>query len=260
MVLREIARSRGEARELILDGCVSVDGSVVTKPAFALAPTATIEVAANRVRWVGRGAEKLAAALDLWVPRGLRIEAARCVDVGASTGGFTEVLLHHGARHVVALDVGTGQLAPALVSDPRVLERSNTHVLRVDSADVSGPFDVAVIDVSFISLTRVVPHVAPWLSVDGSLVALVKPQFEVGRHALGRNGVVRSDELRKWALNEVVDAAYKTGLGIHDVMQSPLTGAVGNVEYLFWASRWHEGMMDPVHARAAIETVTRRGL
>lgn len=254
LVSRGLARSRGIAHDLISQGAVTVDDHVVTKPSLIVQSTDRVEVApgAGPV-WVGRGAEKLEAALSEWPDCAVAIDGARCVDIGASTGGFTQVLLSRGAARVVALDVGTGQLAEQVAGDPRVVDRSGTHVLQVSSSQVGAPFDVLVADLSFISLNRVIPHVASWCEPQASLILLVKPQFEVGRDALGRGGIVRSIPARAKALVDVVETAYDNGLALLGAMTSPLHGAHGNVEYLIWASPARPGMMD----RAAALTVTR---
>jgi 23S rRNA (cytidine1920-2'-O)/16S rRNA (cytidine1409-2'-O)-methyltransferase len=176
---------------------------------------------------VGRGAAKLRGALlDLADVGPLPVAGRRAIDVGASTGGFTQVLLERGARSVLALDVGHDQLAPALAADPRVTERSGRNVRQVDPADLGGPFELLVADLSFISLTVVLPDLAALVAPGGDLLLLVKPQFEIGRERLASDGVVRSEQQRQ----ETVDA-------VRAVVPSQLVGASGNVELVLWARR-----------------------
>ncbi len=259
LVRAALARSRGQAREAIHAGVVQVDGRTVTKTAFPVDSTAELVRTDGVDPWVGRGAYKLLAAIREWGPRGLLVEQVACIDVGASTGGFTQVLLHYGAAHVLAIDVGTGQLAPQLAQDPRVCERSNTHVLRVTADDIT-PADLIVMDLSFISVATVLSHVAPWCAAGGSIVLLVKPQFEVGRTALGRDGVVRSRGQRWSAVQRVLSAAYGSGMALRDLMHSPVTGSAGNVEYLLWLSPATPGMMDQSAAVKAAKKVVQEGL
>ncbi len=183
---------------------------------------------------MGRGAGKLLAALRTWPDVADAIPGARALDVGASTGGFTQVLLAAGACSVLALDVGRGQLAPELARDPRVVERSGTSIRDVRPGDLGGPFDVVVADLSFISLTLVIGSLAAQLADRGNIIVLVKPQFEVGQQRIGRRGVVRQPELRRAALSQVVTSAEAVGLHPHGVGVSPITGGAGNVEYLLW--------------------------
>lgn len=239
LVRRGLARSRGHARDLIAAGQVRADGIPATKASAPVTPGTVLQLADETPSWVGRGAGKLLAALEQFGAAGLRVAGRRCLDVGAGTGGFTQALLHHGAAHVVALDVGHGQLAAALRADPRVTERSGTNIRNIgaDPAAVTalgGPFDLVVADLSFISLRLVVGTLAGLTDPDGDLVLLVKPQFEVGRARLGKGGLVRSDPLRLQAVRGVVAAADAVGLGLADFMPSPVPGTTGNREYLGW--------------------------
>ena len=243
LVRRGLARSRGQAGELVRSGRVRVDGAAVVKPARPVDPGAAIEVEPGTMDGdVGRGAEKLRGALaDFAVLTGdsaaLVVAGRRAVDVGASTGGFTQVLLEYGADFVLALDVGHGQLAGVIAGDPRVEERSGTNIRDVTAAELGGPFDLVVADLSFISLTLVLP-VLHELSHDGSdLLLLVKPQFEVGRDRLGSDGVVHSAQIRDEVVHRVSAAAEKAGLTVRGVVPSRLVGASGNVEFFLWATR-----------------------
>ncbi|CCH78115.1 putative membrane protein [Nostocoides japonicum T1-X7] len=237
LVARGLARSRGHAQELIDAGRVMVAGRPAVKAATAVPDEVSIEVSMAGPVWVSRGAEKLCAAFAAWGPQGLTAHGKRCIDVGASTGGFTQVLLHEGAASVVALDVGHGQLAAVVADDPRVEERSGRTVRGLDPKDVRGPFALLVADLSFISLTLVLPTLATLVEEDGDAVLLVKPQFEVGRERLGKNGVVRSAGDRALAVAAVARAARSTGLTVLGLTRSPLRGGAGNVEYLLWLTR-----------------------
>lgn len=236
LVRRGLARSRGQARELLAAGRVRVADAIVDKPATIVHPDEDVALDGEVDPWVGRAAYKLLAALEVWAPRGLEVVGARCLDVGASTGGFTQVLLSRGAAEVVALDVGHDQLAPAVRADPRVIERSGTSIREVTAADLGGPFDVVVADLSFISLRLVLPTIGLLVHTGGQLVALVKPQFEVGRERLGKGGVVRSAADRHRAVQGVLMAAVAAGLEPREVLPSPLPGESGNQEYLVWMS------------------------
>jgi 23S rRNA (cytidine1920-2'-O)/16S rRNA (cytidine1409-2'-O)-methyltransferase len=183
---------------------------------------------------VSRAARKLVGALEAFEPQGLRVGGRRCLDVGASTGGFTQVLLHHGASSVVALDVGHGQLAPQIAAHPRVEDRPRTTVRGLRPEDIGGRVDLLVADLSFISLTLLLDTCAGLLAEDGDAVVLVKPQFEVGRERLGKGGIVRKQGDRAWAVTEVARAAGAAGLHPRDLVASPVEGGEGNAEYLLW--------------------------
>ncbi len=235
MVRRGLARSRGHARDLLRDGAVTVDDRAAGKPATDVGDGSRIEVSFQGPVWVSRAAGKLLgglAALD-----GPDVAGRRCLDVGASTGGFTQVLLDRGAAQVTALDVGTGQLVRALADDPRVVERSGVSVRGLTPADLGGRFDVVVADLSFISLRLVLDTLAGLLADDGDAVLLVKPQFEVGRSRLGKRGVVRSARDRRAALHGVLEAAEAAGLTPGGLAVSPVEGGEGNTEYLLRVGR-----------------------
>ena len=184
--------------------------------------------------WVSRAAYKLAAALEWFGPDGLSAHDKRCFDVGACTGGFTQVLLRAGAREVVALDVGHGQLADEIASDPRVVERSGVNIRDARADDLGGPAQLLVADLSFISLRLVLPVLRGLVQDTGDLVLLVKPQFEVGRERLGKGGIVRAAPNRAMAIEGVVGAATAAGLNARALRASPIRGATGNAEYLLW--------------------------
>ena len=253
-----LARARGEAQELIRGGHVTVAGRPVTKPSYAVSPGAVVDLTRPGPSRVGRGAHKLEHALTGWRDDGLGVAGRRCLDVGASTGGFTQVLLEHGAVHVTALDVGHGQLVPELAGDPRVTDLPGTHVRDATAAAIGGPVDVLVADLSFIPLAVVLPRLRRLVTDDADLVLLVKPQFEVGPDRVGRGGVVRSQEARRDAVHTVLRALYASGLAVRDLTRSPILGAGGNVEYLLWARPGGAGMMDVEAALALGNDVTAK--
>ncbi|HET7305844.1 MAG TPA: TlyA family RNA methyltransferase [Segeticoccus sp.] len=251
LVRRGLARSRGEARELLRAGAVTVDGRTETKAARGTTERARVRVdRTEQGQWVGRAAYKLVAALDRF---GIEPRGRRCVDVGASTGGFTQVLLDRGAAHVVAVDVGHGQLATQVAADERVDERSGTNVRDLRAADVGGPADLVVVDLSFISLRLVLTRLAELTAPDGDLVVLVKPQFEVGRERLGKGGVVRAPGDRRAAVAGVAAAAAESRLHVVDGCPSPVAGGSGNREYLLWIRPGPHGMMNGQHPDEAVE-------
>ncbi|OBK31639.1 16S/23S rRNA (cytidine-2'-O)-methyltransferase [Mycobacterium asiaticum] len=232
LVRRGLARSRQQAAELIGAGKVRIDGLPAAKPATAVAITAAITVADDGERsWVSRGAHKLIGALDAFQ---ITVEGRRCLDAGASTGGFTEVLLDRGATEVVAADVGYGQLAWSLRSDARVTVVERTNVRDLSPEAVGGPVNLVVADLSFISLATVLPALVACACPDADIVPMVKPQFEVGKGAVGPGGVVQDPVLR---MNSVLAVSRRAGtLGWHTigVTASPLPGPSGNVEYFLW--------------------------
>ena len=236
LVRRGLARSREHASELIGAGRVKVAGTVATKPATGVTTDVAIVVATDpdRPDYVSRGGHKLAGALAAFEPLGLRVEGRRCLDAGASTGGFTDVLLRHGAAEVVAVDVGYGQLAWSLRSDERVrvVDRQNVRELTPELVD--GPVDLVVGDLSFISLVLVLDPLIGVTRPDGDLALMVKPQFEVGKDRVGRGGVVRDPALRAEAVATVAGAAAERGWGARAVTVSPLPGPSGNVEFFLW--------------------------
>jgi 23S rRNA (cytidine1920-2'-O)/16S rRNA (cytidine1409-2'-O)-methyltransferase len=228
MVQKGLAPSREQARRLILEGKVKVDSLTILKPGTLVSPEAHIEVA-TQPRYVSRGGYKLEHALASF---GIRVEAKIAADVGASTGGFTDCLLQHGAAKVYAIDVGYGQLSWKLRNDPRVvvLERTNVRYLSA----LPEPVDLITIDVSFISLKLVLPVVAAWLRADGDIIALVKPQFEAGPSQVGKGGVVRDPTVHKEVLRRVAASAAANNLFVHGITPSPILGPAGNREYFMW--------------------------
>ena len=235
LVRRELARSRENASDLIESRSVLVNGIPATKTATMVDAETSIKLAGKRDDFVSRGGHKLAGALDSFA--GVIVEGKRCLDAGASTGGFTDVLLRRGAAHVVAVDVGYGQLAWELRQDERVSILDRTNIRHLTGEVVGEPIDLVVADLSFISLTLVLPALAAVSKPEADYVVMVKPQFEVGREKLGAGGVVRDPALRKSAVIDVADSAYDVGLGTMLIAASPLPGPAGNVEYFLWLRR-----------------------
>jgi len=231
LVDRGLAPTRSRAQSLILAGVVRVDGAVADKAGRAVDDAAVIEVAGPDHPWVSRGGVKLAAALDAFAISPLD---RRCLDVGASTGGFTHVMLERGAAHVVALDVGHNQLDWRIRQDPRVTVIEGVNARLLAPGDLDGPFDLVTIDVSFISLKLVLPALLPFFAPGADLVALVKPQFEAGRAEVGKGGVVRDPEVRARAIDGVLAAAAEMGLRSCARIASPIAGPAGNIEELVW--------------------------
>lgn len=236
LVRRGLARSREHASELIAAGKVKVSGTVAGKPATGVGADAPIVVDTSEHEdpgYASRGAHKLIGALEAFPD--VHVQGRRTLDAGASTGGFTDVLLRSGAAHVVAVDVGYGQLAWSLRSDERVTVKDRTNVRELTLEAIDGePVDLVVGDLSFIPLGLVLPALARCVKPDADLVMMVKPQFEVGRERLGSGGVVRSPQLRADAVRGVADKAWELGLGANGVTASPLPGPSGNVEYFLW--------------------------
>lgn len=237
MVRRGLARSREQAAQLIEAGRVSVGGRAAAKPATQVETASAIVVAeaAGGPDYVSRGAHKLLGALEAF--DGLRVAGRRCLDAGASTGGFTDVLLRHGAAHVLAVDVGYGQLAWSLRTDERVTVMERVNVRDLTPEMVGEPPTLVVGDLSFISLRLVLPPLAAVAAPQADFVLLVKPQFEVGKDRVGAGGVVRDPDLRAGAVREVAARARELGLAVRGVTASPLPGPSGNVEYLLWLGK-----------------------
>ncbi|HEU0253274.1 MAG TPA: TlyA family RNA methyltransferase [Pyrinomonadaceae bacterium] len=235
LVDRGLAESRTRAQAMVMAGVVLVNEQRVEKPSQQFDTSSSIRVKGGddpTSRYVGRGGLKLEAAL-----REFQIDVSGwvCLDVGASTGGFTDCLLQHGAKRVVAIDVGHNQIDWRLRNDPRVAVREGVNARYLRPEDFAEKFDLAVMDVSFISATKVLPAIVPL--VRGAIVTLIKPQFEVGKGEVGGGGIVRDAAKRARAVEEVNKAAGDLGLRVMGVMQSPIEGAEGNVEFLAWYER-----------------------
>ena len=254
LVRRGAARSREHASELIAAGRVTVNGGAAHKPATGVSVDADIVVREDpdRPDYVSRGGHKLAGALADFAEQGLSVSGRRCLDAGASTGGFTDVLLRAGAAEVVAVDVGYGQLAWSLRQDPRVRVHDRTNIRDVTSELVGGPVDVVVGDLSFISLELVLDALLGVTAPGGDLALMVKPQFEVGKDRLGRGGVVREPALRVEAVEKIVAAADRRGWGAVAGTVSSLPGPAGNVEFFVWLRRGERALApDAVEALVA---------
>lgn len=256
LVRRGLVRSREHAADAIAAGRVRVGGQVATKAATAVEPGDPLLVVPEAgEEWASRGAHKLLGALEVFAAAGgVPVEGVRCLDAGASTGGFTDVLLRRGAREVVAVDVGYGQLLWRIRNDERVTVFDRTNVRTVDAAAIGGPVDLVVADLSFISLPLVLPALRACATDDAHYLLMVKPQFEVGRERLGTGGVVRDPELRKSAVRGVAKAAYDVGLGVLGVAASPLPGPAGNVEYFLWLQAGAAALTD-----AALDAAVEAG-
>jgi 23S rRNA (cytidine1920-2'-O)/16S rRNA (cytidine1409-2'-O)-methyltransferase len=235
LVRRGLARSRESAADLIESRSVLVGGIPATKPATQVDAQTSITLQGERDDFVSRGGHKLAGALDAFPA--IKIEDVRALDAGASTGGFTDVLLKRGANEVIAVDVGYGQLAWEIRNNPKVKILDRTNVRHLTIEQVGEPVDLIVADLSFISLTLVLPALAAVAKTSADYLVMVKPQFEVGREKLGAGGVVRDAHLRKAAVQEVADVAYDMGLGCAGVVASSLPGPSGNVEYFLWLKK-----------------------
>lgn len=248
---RGLARSREQAAELIAAGLVKVAGSIATKPATAVeAATPLLVDQPAGPSYASRGGHKLAGALDAF---GYDPAGKRALDAGASTGGFTDVLLQRGARHVVAADVGYGQLVWALQSDARVTVLDRTNVRALELEQVGEPVDLVVADLSFIPLGLVLPALVRCAAPTADLMPMVKPQFEVGRERLPAGGVVRDPELRAETVRRVAEQAAALGLGVRGVTASPLPGPNGNVEFFLWLSAGAPALQEHDLARAVQE-------
>lgn len=231
VVERGLAESREKAKALILAGQVTVEGQVSDKAGREVDAEARVEVAAGQ-KYVSRGGFKLERALEHWA---IDVAGRVCLDVGSSTGGFTDCLLQNGAAKVYAFDVGTGQLDWKLRNDERVVVREQFNCRNLRPEDVGEPVDVGVCDVSFISATMMVPVMTPLMCETGHLVILVKPQFEVGKDYVGKGGIVREPELHAFAVDKVRTAAENAGWRC-EVIESPIAGAEGNKEFLLHAT------------------------
>lgn len=257
LVRRGLAPSRERAARLIADGRVKVGGALASKPATGVTTDVAIVVseAADGPDYVSRGAHKLVGALAAFGPLGLTVHGRRCLDAGASTGGFTDVLLREGAAEVVAVDVGYGQLDWSIRQHEgvRVHDRTNVRTLTVEQ--IGGPVDLVVGDLSFISLVLVLDALLGVTRDDGDLALMVKPQFEVGKDRIGKGGVVRDPELRAETVLAVAHAAAERGWGARAVTVSPLPGPSGNVEFFLWLRRGPATVDDD-----EIAAVVRRGV
>ena len=232
LVDRGLAESRTKAQALVMAGVVLADEQRINKPSDTVASDAKVRLKGGddpTSRYVGRGGLKLETALRDFE---LNVEGLNCLDVGASTGGFTDCLLQHGAKRVIALDVGHNQIDYRLRTDPRVEVREGVNARYLQPGDFETRFDLAVMDVSFISATKIMPAIVPLLQAAGRLITLIKPQFEVGRGEVGKGGIVRDPQQHARVIAEVNQAALELGLQLKKVIESPILGGDGNVEFL----------------------------
>lgn len=232
LVERGLAESRTKAQALVMAGVVLADEQRINKPSDTVASDANVRLKGGddpTSRYVGRGGLKLETALRDFE---LNVEGLNCLDVGASTGGFTDCLLQHGAKRVIALDVGHNQLDYRLRTDARVEVREGVNARYLQPGDFETRFDLAVMDVSFISATKIMPAIVPLLQAAGRLITLIKPQFEVGRGEVGKGGIVRDPQQHARVIAEVNQAAQELGLQLKKVIESPIRGADGNLEFL----------------------------
>ncbi|MGD0274461.1 MAG: TlyA family RNA methyltransferase [Syntrophales bacterium] len=232
LVDRGLVQTRERARAIILAGHVLVDDSRIDKAGHLLSPDALVRLVGEDHPYVSRGGLKLKGALDTF---GIRVEGMIVLDVGASTGGFTDCLLQEGARKVYALDVGYGQLAWRLRQDPRVVCIERMNIRNYTGEGMVDTLDMAAIDTSFISLKLVIPAVIKLLRDEGFLIALIKPQFEVGRGEVGKGGVVRNPDLHERVLDDISSFCSREGLGVYGTCESPLIGPAGNREFFIYA-------------------------
>ena len=245
LLQRGIAESRTKAQALVMSGVVLVDEKRVDKVSETFAPDAAIRIKGDSLeaRYVSRGGLKLERALDEF---GVDPAGFVCLDVGSSTGGFTDCLLQRGAERVICIDSGTNQLAWKLRSDPRVEVRENTNARFLKLEDFDTAFDLIVMDVSFISVTKILPALVPMLKTGGRIISLIKPQFEVGKGEVGKGGIVREAEKHERVVNDVNAAAEELGLFIGGVIDSPILGAEGNKEFLALYERRSGGLSEMV--------------
>jgi 23S rRNA (cytidine1920-2'-O)/16S rRNA (cytidine1409-2'-O)-methyltransferase len=234
LVSRGLAESREKAKIIIMSGIVYVNNQKEDKAGSMFPPDAAIEVRGERPRYVSRGGLKLEKAMEVFP---IRLTGAVCMDVGASTGGFTDCMLQNGARKVYSIDVGHGQLAWKLRNDPRVICMEKTNIRFVRPEDIGEPVDFSSIDVSFISLTLVLPVVFSILRGGGQVTALIKPQFEAGREKVGKKGVVRDPEVHREVIAKIWDFAVRTGFVPKGMDFSPIRGPEGNIEYLLYLEK-----------------------
>ena len=236
------AESREKAKALIMSGCVFLDGQRADKPGMSVSPDTEPEVHKKELAFVSRGGYKLDKAICVF---GIDPAGKRCIDCGASTGGFTDVLLQHGAEKVYAVDVGYGQLAWTLRNDPRVVNLERTNLRYVTKEQIPDLLDLAVCDVSFISLRLVMPAVALLLKPDAEIVCLIKPQFEAGRELVGKKGVVRDAAVHEQVIRTVLEFMPSIGFSVQGLDYSPITGPEGNIEFLLYMRKSDADSVEP---------------
>ncbi len=260
LVKKNLAPSREKAKAVIMAGEVYVNGQKEDKPGSTFSQEDAIEVRGKSLPYVSRGGLKLEKALrEFDVP----LDGEVCTDVGASTGGFTDCMLQHGARKVYAIDVGRGQLDWKLRQDPRVITMEKTNIRYVTPEDIGESIDFSSVDVSFISLTKVLMPIRNYLKEEGLIVALIKPQFEAGREKVGKKGVVRSPDTHVEVIEQIIDYARTNGFSVRDLTFSPIRGPEGNIEYLVELEKCQadSSVSDKIHieetVRAAHSTLAK---
>ena len=234
LVNKGLALSREKAKSIIMSGIVYVNGQKEDKAGSTFEETAEIEIRGKTLKYVSRGGLKLEKAIEVF---GISPEGKVCMDIGASTGGFTDCMLQNGAQKVFAVDVGHGQLDWKLRNDPRVICMEKTNIRYVTPADIGEMLDMASIDVSFISLSKVLPAAYALLKDGGEIAALIKPQFEAGREKVGKKGVVRDKDVHAEVIRSAFDYAHGNGFRILDLTFSPIKGPEGNIEYLYYLKK-----------------------
>lgn len=234
LVKRNLAESREKAKAYIKQGIVFVDGIKVEKPSLSVEETAVVEVRGETLKYVSRGGLKLEKAVEQF---GISLEGQVCMDVGASTGGFTDCMLQHGAKKVFSIDVGTSQLAEKLRGDTRVVCMENTNIRYVTKEEIGELVDFVSIDVSFISLSKVLEPVYELMKEHAQIVCLIKPQFEAGKEKIGKKGVVREKKVHEEVIVSIISFATEIGLEVLGLEYSPIKGPEGNIEYLLYARK-----------------------
>lgn len=225
------AKSRERSKELIKAGQVLVDGKTVTKPAHEAEENAVIKIIGEQLKYVGRGGLKLEKAI---IEFGICLAGRVCIDIGASTGGFTDCMLQNGAEYVYAVDVGHGQLDEKLINDSRVLNMEGMNIKNLSAEDFPKRPNFISADVSFVSLKQILPKIKELLPKNGEAAVLIKPQFEAGRAAIGKNGIVKDRKIHKCVLKDIISFCFSVGLSANNITYSPISGGDGNIEYLVY--------------------------
>lgn len=249
LVDKGLVKSRAKAKEYIKSGCIFVNNEKITKSSMKISPDIDIVIKGNPIPFVSRGGLKLDKALDEF---GISVNDKIVLDIGASTGGFTDCMLKRGARKVYAIDVGTDQLSSELRNDSRVVSMENTNVRNMSPDDIEEKGQFACIDVSFISLRLILPVIITLTSSDADIVALIKPQFEAGKDRIGKHGIVKNSKIHKEILQELYDFCKEKGLYFRNLTFSPVKGGSGNIEYLTHISKTQD---DSVNFRELIDNV-----
>ena len=245
---RNLAPSREKAKTMIMEGIVFVKGQREDKPGSKFPEDVAIEVRGSTLKYVSRGGLKLEKAMEVFA---LDLDGLVCMDIGASTGGFTDCMLQNGAKKVFSVDVGYGQFAWKLRSDPRVVCMEKTNIRYVTPEDIGEELDFASVDVSFISLTKVLPAAYRMLKESGQMVCLIKPQFEAGREKVGKKGVVRDPAVHREVIEHIIGFCTENGFFIRGLTWSPVKGPEGNIEYLLWIEKKPEdALTDPTESAA----------